>query len=279
MTKPEAIAYAQQLLKDSGASDEEVTQAAKLFDREKFAQGFIARPDVDRALTSEKQRYADFERENTYLKTEWLPQAKSAYEKNLKGIAMLEKYQELYGPIQDDSNPQDIRRAAAATGLTEAKVRELMQSEFEQRPSARDQATLDLMEIREDYMDRFKKRLPLKDFEKAVSEARKSGNNDSLSAIYKDWIEPEVSKLTPHRFSEDELKARDKRLQEEAIKDFASRNKIPVSAQPSEPHILFERVAADRKKANGDAGQSGREAFLEVLNDPDPTTVKQRYPV
>lgn len=278
MNKEEAIAYAKQLLKDSGASDEEVTQAVKLFEREKFAQGFIPRPEVDRALDSERGKYRDIHARNEYLEKEWLPQAKTAYEKNLKGIAILEKYQQLYGPI-DDSNNAETRHAAAATGLSEEKIRELLKTELDGQLSAhlsaRDQATLDLMEIREDYMDRFKKRLPLKDFEKAVTEARKSGSNDSLTAIYKNWIDPDV-----RRIDEANVEARIKQAKEEAVRDFASRNRIPVDSKPKEPHLLFDRQdKSSNNGANGNGRKSGRDAFLEVLNDPEPETVKQRYPV
>lgn len=279
MTKQEALSYAQQLLKESGASEEEVTLASKLFEREKFANGFIPRPEVDRALDSERGKYRDIQARNEYLEKEWLPSAKQAEAQAKAVYSKFQKYQQLYGDV-DEGDPASVRTAAHATGLTEAKVRELLTAELGTALASRDRATLDLMTIREDYMDRFKKRLPLDDFEKHVDEQRKRGNVDSLTAIYKDWIEPEANKLTPHRFSEDELKARDKRIREEAEKDIRSRHGLPVDAKAKEAHLLFDRDRLQKEKAasNGN-GQSGREAFLQVLNDPDPDTIKQRYPV
>ena len=268
MTKEEAKAYAKQLLKDSGVSDEEITQYSKLFDNDKFAQGFIPRPEVDRSLDAERQKYKTHAERNSYLETEWLPQAKAAYDKNVKGIALLEKYQQLYGAIDDDAaDPAARRRAASETGLSLEKVNELLDKRLTDTLSARDQATLDLMDIREDYMDRFKKRLPVKDFEKAVAEARKTGNNDSLQAIYKEWINPDLEKI-----QEESLKARDKRVAEEAVRDFASRNKIPADSAKREPSILSARLAAERKesgtgaKPNGDS-KTGAEAFMADFQD------------
>jgi hypothetical protein len=248
-------------------------------DNDKFVQGFVPRPEVDRALSTEKSRYSDFEKENKYLKEEWYPQAKAAYEKNQRGIATLQKYMDTYGPI-DDSDPDATRRAARSTGLTEDKVLELLNAQLDTRLSARDRATLDLMQVREDYMDRFKKRLPLNEFESYVEQERKRGNGDSVQALYNSWIAPEVEKMTPHRFSEEELKARDKRIQEDAVKDFASRHRVPVDARPKEAHLLLDNARLrQEKEKSGDTGKSAREEFLDILSDPEPETLKKRYPV
>ena len=279
MTTAEAIAYAQQLLKDSGAPDEEVTQVAKLFGREKFAQGFIARPEVDRSLDAERQKSKAHAERNDYLENTWLPSAKRAEEQAKNVYAKFQRYQQLYGDI-DESNPADVRRAAADTGLTADQVRELLSKEMGSILSANNAATLDLMKIQNHHFERFKKALPIDDLEAHVAEVRKRGNSDSLMAIYKDWIGDQVDKASPHRFSDDDLKARDKRIAEDAVKDFASRNHVPVDSRPKEAHLLFDNATlkAEKAKANG-GDKSGRDAFLEVLSDPDPETVRQRYPV
>ena len=279
MTKDEAKAYALKIAKESGMDEATTTQIAAAFDNDKFFNGFVPRPEVDRALDSERGKYRDVHARNEYLEKEWLPSAKQAESQAKSIVAKYNKYVQTYGDI-DESDPASVRSAAMNTGMTEDKIRELLSRELGTALSARDQATLDLMEIREDYMERFKKRLPMKDFERQVAEARKTGNNDSLSAIYRDWVAPELDKMTPHRFSDDELKARDKRLAEDAVKDFASRNRVPVDARPREAHMLLDnaKLRAEKDKANGSA-QSGRDAFLEVMADPDADTVRQRYPV
>lgn len=286
MTKEEAKAYFLKIAKEAGVDESTATQQAAIFDNDKLAHAFVARPDVDRAISTEQARYRDIHARNEYLEHEWLPNAKRAEAQANGLIAKFKKYQELYGDI-DPNDPADVRRASNATGLSRDEVNALLQETLEQRLSSRDRATLDLMEIREDYMDRFKKRLPMKEFESHVVEARKSGNQDSISAIYRDWISADIEKQTPHRFSEEELKARDRRIAEEATKDFASRHHIPTTTKPREPHLLFDNESLRKSKdggngngnGNGNGPAAGRDAFLEVLNDPDPDTVRSRYPV
>lgn len=270
MTKSEAKAYAQNLAKESGLTDDQAKALVEAFDNDKIAQGLIPLPEFSRGLDVERAKSTDALKRNKYLEEEWLPTAKAAYEKNIKGIAMLEKYQATYGPIDETTDPKKV---VAATGLSEDKIRELLTSEMDNRFSSRDQATLDLMDLREEYAETFKKRMPIKEFEKFVGEQKKSGEFQGLRASFRDWIEPDKAKIIEKSQAE-----HDQRIRDEAVKDFASRNHIPTSTKPTEPHLLFDRVKLDdeKKKPNG---QSGRDAFLEVLADPDPDTVRQRYPV
>ena len=281
MSKDEAKAYAKKVLLEGGASEEDATRLTSAFDNDKFFNGFVPRPEVDRALSSEKETYKKYKADNEYLTNEWFPKAKQQEAQAKAVYDKFQKYVAAYGDI-DASDPADVRRAAAASGLSKEEVAELLQHQF----ASRDQATLEFMDIREDYRERFGKRLPVKDFEAVVSEARKAGSSDSLSAIYDRWVRPEIDKQTPHRFTDDELKARDKRIAEEAQKDFASRNRTPADSRRREPHLLFDRDKnangdgnGNGKGTNGAPAKSGRDAFLEVMSDPDPDTVKQRYPV
>lgn len=269
MTKDEAKAYAQKLAKESGLTDDQAKILVEAFDNDKIAQGLIPLPEFSRGLDIERAKSSDALKRNKYLEETWLPEAKLAYEKNLKGIQMLEKYQQTYGPIDETTDPKKVMQA---TGLSEDKIRELLSSELDNRFSSRDQATLDLMDIREEYAETFRKRMPVKEFENFVREQKKSGEFAGLKSSFRDWIEPEKSKITEKAQAD-----HDQRIRDEAIKDFASRNHIPTTSKPSEPHLLFDRdkLEGEKKKPNG---QSGREAFLEVLNDPDPDTVRTRYP-
>lgn len=279
MSPEESKAYAKKLLLESGVSEEEATQTTdKLFANAKFAQGFIPRPEVDRSLDAERQKSKAHADRNAYLETEWLPSAKRAEAQAHAIIGKYNQYVTTYGDI-DAADPNAVRQGAATMGLSEDKVRELMQKDLSAALTARDRNVLDLMDIREDHMATFNKRLNLSEFEKYVDDQRRAGNGDSLKAVYHSWIGPEVEKLTPHRFSDDDLKARDKRIAEEAQKDFASRNRIPIDARPKEAHLLFDRLATTDGKAGGTPPKSGKDAFFEVFNDPNPDTVRQRYPV
>jgi hypothetical protein len=269
LTRDEAKEYARRLLKESGASDEDVTQYLKLLDNDKFAQGFIPRPEVDRALDGERQKYRSFQERNDYLEKVWYPEAYAAYQKNLQGIQMLERYQQLYGAL-DNADSRDIRQAAEATGLTEEKVRELLQAEVGKLFAPRDRAQLTLMDLRDEYRDTFGKRMPTDEFEKFVDQQQRSGEYEGLRSAYQAWIAPKMEETrTKHQ------EERDKKIREEAIRDFASRHKIPVESRSTEVGLLFERMAQDRKQAG--EGKSAREEFLEIMNDPDPGTLKQRY--
>ncbi len=262
MTKEEAKAYALKIAKESGVADEVATQISAAFDNEKFNQAFVPRPEVDRALSGEQSKYAQFKQRNEYLETEWYPTAKRAHDQALAVAGKLTKYQQLYGEI-DETDPNAVRRAAAAAGIDESKVLELLDQRLSTALSSRDAATLDLMDIREDYMDKFKKRLPMKDFESHVAQQRKAGRADSLSALYKDWIAPEVEKTQNESF-ESRLKA----AREEGARDYASRHKLPVSDRPREAHLLFDRPQAEGAKTSDATANKGRDAFLAELNDP-----------
>lgn len=269
MTKQEAKEYAIKLAKESGADEATVTHISTLYDNDKFYQGFVPRPEVDRSLDAERTKYKQFQERNDYLEKQWFPEAKAAYENNKKIAAKYSKYVELYGDIDpEDANAQ--RKAAANMGISKEELATMLNEQLDSRLSAQGSAAMELMEIRDDYRERFGKRMPVSEFEKFVVEQRKRGVNDSLMANYKTWIEPDVEKA-----SSAAVEARIKQAQEEAVRDYQSRHGIPAAARPREAHLLLDR---EKLAADKDKGQSGREAFLQVLNDPEPDTVKSRFP-
>lgn len=270
MNREEAKAYLAKIVSESGITDaNEVAILTKAFENEKFSQGFIPTPEFSRGLDKERATAAEIRKRNEYLEQEWYPKAKATYEtmqaEYQKGTKLLERYSQMYGTIDaNDSNA--VRQAAAATGMSKEEVI----SALEQSLAARDAATLDLFDVRDDYYEKFKKRLPINEFQEYVVTERQKGRADSLKALYKDWIEPEAEKVRSS-----ELEARDKRIREEAIRDFAARNHVPVDPRPKEVSFLKEVLESQSKK-DGE-GATGREAFLEIMADPDPDTVKQRY--
>ena len=268
MNKEEAKAYALKIAKESGVADDAATQIAAAFDNEKFFGAFVPRPEVDRALSGEQAKYREFASRNDYLEKEWYPAAKRAHDQALAVAGKLAKYQQLYGEI-DETDPAAVRRAAAVTGVSKEDVLGLLNEQLSTATSNLGQNFLEYTDIREDYMDRFKKRLPRAEFESYVTEQRKKGNSNSISAMYDQWVRPQADAATPHRFSEEELKARDKRIAEEATRDYASRHKLPAADRPREAHVLFDRIEKD-KNGNDHKPHSnaGRDAFLDAINDP-----------
>jgi hypothetical protein len=267
MTKEEAKAYALKIATESGVAHEVATQIAGAFDNEKFFNGFVPRPEVDRALSSEQQKYQQFKQRNEYLEGEWYPTAKKAHDQALQVSGKLQKYQQLYGEI-DEADPNAMRRAATATGLTQDQVSELLNQRVSTATSSLGQELIEYTDIKDDYQDRFKKRLPRKELEAYIAEQRRAGKNDSLTSYYEQWVRPQEQAATPHRFSEEELKARDKRIAEEATRDYASRHKLPVADRPREAHLLFDRTPKEGTKTSADQSSAGRDAFLSELNDP-----------
>ena len=259
MNREEAKAYYRKLAADNGLSKEQITAAMVVFDNEKFLEGVMPTPEFSRGLDAERQKLMPIQKRNDYLEKEWLPSAQAAYDKNVRGIELLDKYRQQYGDFTDDgtgkSNLGEVQNAAAVTGLSEEAVANLLDS----RLAARDRATLDLMEVRENYMDTFKERMPVGEFENFVAEKRQGGSFDSLTALYRDWVDPRMEKIRGTQ-----AKEHDKRVAEEAVKDYASRNKIPVENRRRETHLLFDREVAGEKPDT-----SGRDAFLEAINDPE----------
>lgn len=271
MTKEEAKAYAKRLLSESGVPDTDITQYEKLFDNERFANGFIPRPEVDRSLDAERQKAKGID---DYYRNDWLPKAqatvKTWQDQKEQADARIALYESRYGKIEDGS---DARHAAQATGLSLEKVDELVNKRLQDALSNHGQAAMDLMDIREDYIDKFKKRMPVKDFEKYVAEQQKAGQYNGLRSAYKDFIEEDLEK---QRAVSQE--ARDKQIREEAVRDFAARNKIPTDARPREAHLLLDRERVNKENASG-SGKSSRDEFMDILNDPNPETLRSRYPV
>src|SRR5262245_25957814 len=167
-------AYIREQAKKAGFDEAATEQVLKAFENKSFTDGFTLTPDYSHDLDEVRAR-AKTEVETGYK--EWHDGEVKKFENNDKiwreQQALVAKYKELYGDIDTPTPNHNPNRNGGAKGMTPEEIKKMF-DEQEKRTQdmlmRRDSATLDLMAIREDYMDRFKKRLNVGEFEKAWKE-------------------------------------------------------------------------------------------------------------
>jgi hypothetical protein len=263
LKKEEAIAYAEKLLRDSGASDEEVTLSRKLFEREQFFNGFVPRPEVDRSLDSERAQRRVAQERNDYLEKDWYPKAEAAYKENLAAASRLKAYEETYGRINTNGSGSGNGNGSGSM-MTPEEQKKLIQEELRQSMGAFGATTMDFLDAQDDYRERFNKRFPRKEFEKFVEQQQKDGQFQGVRTAYTEFVRGDIEKDEAVK-----REARDKQIRDEAIRDYRARNHMPDDSTPKETSIVFRKADDDK----GD-NMTAREAFQDALDHPEEAAKK-----
>ncbi len=262
MTKDEMTEYWQGLANKAGLSDDQ-TQAvvASLSDEavaKTFTDGFRSAPEYNKGLDANRADYntkaADADKRATELTNWYNTEAKPAYEQNLQGVSTLQKYQELYGALDDDT--AKVKPAAQPDKQVNAVTREELDKVMHQRG----QETVALMKsatlMGGDYAHRFKKPLS----EEQINEVEKVAvdNGLSLGKAYDMWVAPAI-----HKQETDALEVKHKKDTEEAVRDALSQHNLPVdSTQPDHPFFNPPKQEGDGKSTPAEAQQHSKSAFL-----------------
>lgn len=255
--------YWQELAKKAGLSDEKAKAVLDALGDETvhkaFAEGFVPTSHYHSTLDKQKGEYegqlkAANEKLTGYDK--WYREtAQPAYTQYQQAFQNLKRYEELYGPIENNA---DARRAATATGLTKEEVQKML----EQRDVAYASLSKDIAYATTDYLQRFKEPLDMDALEKYAIE-----KNLPIRQAYKEFVNPKLEEARTTEF-EAKLKA----AREEGARDALSKHKLPVDTKPREITGSFwdRKVVEAEKMTPNQQERHSREAFFEGWNNPEP---------
>lgn len=217
-----------------------------------FSQGFVTRSDYSRDLDKTRDEWKG--KVGEYEK--WYAEiAEPAYKQNLSGLTRLRQYEQRFGKIEDAA---DVKQAATATGLSKDEVKALLD---EQIGTVRAQTAALLKTVPRlvaRHVREFGEEPDLDAVEKIAIE-----KGLSAEQAYNEWAGPKYKEK-----SETALNERIKKEREEAVRDYASKHKLPVEAKPRESHPFFDRKDST-KLTDREQRDAGKNAFLDTLNDPN----------
>lgn len=260
----ELTEYWQELAKKAGVPDDRAKVIMEALSDEAvskaFTEGFRTSPEYNRGLDKNKSEWegklTESQQKAEQLEKWYKEQANPAYEENLKGISTLKKYQEQYGPL-DDNTPVNNGNDPPKNVLT----REQLEEELSNRDSRFVDFTKQAMLISSDYTHRFKERLTQEDLDKLEQVALKEGI--PLARAYESWTAP--------RIREQEIEAtnvKHKKETEEAVRDALSQHNLPVDGKPREHHPFFNTSKIEGEPpSDADKRSHSRDAFLKAWGE------------
>ena len=254
-------AYVRKLAADAGFKDAELEQVVKALEHKAFTDGFMPVPDYSHDLDEVRARTKQ-EVESGYQK--WHQDEVKKFEQNDKVWRetqdLITKYKTTYGEL-DNPNPNPPN--GVKPSMTAEEIKKMFDEQMTDMLARRDRATLDLMSIREDYMDRFKKRLNVDSFEKAWKEHPEWGM--SMSIAYEKYIADDVKKLQESEF-ESKLKAK----YEEGLRDGHSRRHLPSDSAARDFSPIFDRDTKIADLSESEQERHSREAFMNGYTEKTP---------
>lgn len=253
--------YWKKLAEQHGVSEETANAILTVIQDEKagkaFLDGFVPQSDYSRDLNKQQEEWKGklSAAEQTAKEVrDWYSTAKPAYdaalEEGTKLKGRLAKYEETFGSISDDGGapklPPDV--------VTRKDLEELAKNQAGN--TAR--VMKDLVRAATDHVHRFGEPLDVDAFEKYIVD-----NNLSPREGYDRYISP---KLEERR--NNEIEARVKREREEAVRDYASRHKMPVDQAPRELSPFFDRKEPAKDSSPLQQDRDSRNVFIESMRNP-----------
>lgn len=255
-------AYVRKLATDAGFTGEALEQVVKAFEHKAFTDGFMPVPDYSHDLDDVRNR-TKTEVENGYK--QWHENEVKKFEQNdriwRETQDQLAKYKTTFGEI-DLTNPNPPNPNGGKS-MSPEEIKKLLDEQMSDVLARRDRATLDLMSIREDYMDRFKKRLNVTEFEKAWKDHPEWGM--SMNIAYEKYIADDVKKL-----QESEFESRLKAKYDEGLRDGYSRKQLPADSSAKEFSPLFDRDTKVAEMSETDQERHSRESFMAGFTEKTP---------
>jgi len=259
-------AYTKDVFTKAGLGDDVLKQVLATFDDDKalkaFTDGFKPLPDYSHDLDDVRTKTtAAVDAKHQKIYEENL----AKYNEYVTGLDKLKEYEDTYGPL-DVTHPNPNPALGGKTMTTE-EINELVQTKLttalNDTLGRRDSAMLDLLDVREFHMTKFKTGLDVKAFEAAWKEHPEWGG--SLKIAYEKYVEPEVKKLT-----DADIDARIKAAREEGIRDGYSRRQLPTDSAAKEFSPMFDRKADIDKMDEAAQERHSREAFFAGLTEKQP---------
>jgi hypothetical protein len=266
MTPEEAKAHFTKLAQDAGLDAEQQKAVLQAIDNEKFrtnlTAGYKRHDEFSREMDAVR---AEKEKLKTWYEKEELPK----YQQYVQSAEELRRYKEMFGDIEDGKGGDGKGGNGRGNGAGAGMSKEEIDRYFEDKLKQRDSAYVDLMKkvnsISADHMKRFGEPLDMDAVEKIAVE-----RGIDVRMAYKELIAPKEQAAMEARHKEDIEKAK-----AEAVRDFQSRNHLPLDSRPKEHHPYFDRKQAEAGKTDLDADRSSRDEFLKGWNDYEAEQTKQ----
>lgn len=257
-------AYTKDVFTKAGLGDEVLQKVLGAFDDEKalkaFTDNFKPLPDYSHDMDDVRNK-TKAEKDQEYA--EWFDKENKKYSEYLASLNELEGYRKQFPNNRTDNTPVESK------GMTQAEIDKLVDAKLQTTLNdvlgRRDSAVLDLLDVREFHMNRFKQPMDVKAFEAAWKEHPEWGG--SLKQAYKSFVEPEVKKA-----EEADWNAKIEAKYQEGIRDGFSRKQMPTDHQSKMFSPMFDRKEEVGKLSEGDQERHSREAFFEGLREPQKQT-------
>lgn len=257
MTREQARTYFKELAQKGGVDEKEISSILQVLDDEKmgklFLDGFVPRPEYSSALDAKAKEAETARAEEKRIRDWHDKEGRPAYEANLKGVERLRRYESQFGDLDEDSSDLEKKRAAEVSGLSLKQVEEMLDRKMKEQGQAYVNLTKTAVKISQDYGRRFNKNLDVDALEKFAIE-----KGLPLDMAYQEFIRPEADAQ-----SNEQWEAKIKAAREEGARDYASKNKLPITSGPREPHPIFDHP----QPKEGASDSDGRNSFLEGWNE------------
>jgi len=249
------IEYWKSLAQDADLSDEEKAKVLKVLSNDKTVEGFNKEFVTRSTFSSELDKQRDGlkkQYEGHYQK--WydekvVPELTKRDQDLVKARTQLNAFEQTYGKLDNaqlTADPDVVK-----TGSGDYISRKDLEALLDQRDKLFADRTASVLKtaikVSQDYSKRFGKPLDVDAWEKYAVE-----HDLPPELAYKEFIQPEVEE-----YDKKALDERIKREREEAVKDYASRNRLPIDTKPPELSPLA--------------------ASLKLEQDKVPTNDRQRY--
>ena len=254
-------AYWKDIATKAGLDEAKLKQVTEVMDDDKFAKAFTDHfkplPDYSHDLDDVRNK-AKLEKDAEYK--DWFDKEQTKYNEYLASLQELEGYRKQF----PNNNQQKPPNGEGVT-MTQEQIDKLMDAKLQTTLNdvlgRRDSAVLDLLEVREFHMEKFKKSLDVKSFESAWKEHPEWGGQ--LKQAYKNFVEPDVKKA-----EEADWNAKIEAKYQEGIRDGYTRKQLPTDHQSKTFSPIFDRKDDIGKLTEGDQERHSREAFFEGLREP-----------
>src|SRR6266566_1001179 len=164
-------AYWKEIATKAGLGEDELKQVTGVLDNDKFAKafsdGFKPLPDYSHDLDDVRAR-AKAEKDQEYK--EWYEKEQQKYNDYLQGLDELKWYRQAYPRQNNDSNHQNGEPKPLSQDEIDKLVDAKLKTVLNETLTRRDSAVLDLLDVREFHMNKFKSPLDVKAFESAWKE-------------------------------------------------------------------------------------------------------------
>lgn len=256
MTAAEAKEEFTKLAKDSGLTEDQMKAVLQAFENEKFAKGvgtgYARHSEYSSALDKLRNAESEIEKYQVWYRDQGAPAVTAAQQVWQR----LQQYEAQYGPL-DDQTVRDRKAAAGALGITREELDKVLKERSDASTAAFVEYERQMGDIRLDHFARFGEKMDMDKFEKFMRESKSA----DIPGAYMKYVEPRMEEKRNKDFEDRIKKERD-----EAVRDFASRHKIPTETRP-EPTSPLEDLMKLKRDKDYDGDTKAKEAFINTWNE------------